>query len=373
MTDRPRDLIAHLVGAGTNNSSVPVEFLEAVQDGVETPAALADSFLVSRKTVYRALNPLAECGAVIHSDGRYESTGLGAVLCRLCETALENQAVDYDTLGFLVGSENRLRLLEALREEPKTKAELATGDRTPSRATVHRTTGRFEEYDWIRPTESGQLELTDIGREAIEGFSELLESVQYAQQRAEFLYCCGDAVADIPLKGAAAAEMYEHTPVAPDRLRSVYQDLFDTELDRFRGLLSQVSLALADIGDSIIQSGTETELVITEPVLYNLPTEGHYAEHVKRGLEAQNHTLLIAYDYEDFPVALGICDGTVMIGPATAARVPGNRPAGVIVGTDEELVEWAIEEYEKYRSEASPLSRHLLKRLKDAVSGTVSR
>jgi hypothetical protein len=38
----------------------------------------------------------------------------------------------------------------------------------------------------------------------------------------------------------------------------------------------------------------------------------------------------------NFSVTLGICDTTVMIGPATAIRVPEDRLAGVIVGTDEE-------------------------------------
>jgi predicted transcriptional regulator len=166
--------------------------------------------------------------------------------------------------------------------------------------------------------------------------------------------------------------MYEHTPVAPDRLRTVYQELLERDLETFQGLLSQVSLSLADIGDSIIQSGTDTELVITEPVLYNLPTEGRYTEHVKRGLKAKNHTLLIASGYDIFPVAIAICDDTVLIGPATADQVPSGVPAGIVVSSDEALVEWATQLYDQYRDESAPLSRHILNSLISTISENVS-
>lgn len=372
MTDRPRDLIAHLVGVRTDNSSVPIELLKSVRDSVTTPTDLADERSITRKTVYRALEPLADRRIVIHREGTFESTGYCAVLCHLFETRVDESAITYENIRFLSSSEYRVALLQNLQTKSKTKAELATGERSPSRATVHRAIGKFEELDWVVSAGSGEYTLTGQGEEITDSYVSLLEAVRCAEKRAAFLYCCGDAVADIPLAALADAQMYEHTPVAPDRLRTVYQELLDEDLATFRGLLSQVSLSDADIGDSIIQAGTDTELVVTKPVLYNLPTEGRYTEHVKRGLKAKNHTLLIASDYDIFPAAIAICDDTVLIGPATADRVPSGVPAGVIVGSDEVLVEWATQLYDQYRSQSAPLSRHILNSLINAISENVS-
>jgi hypothetical protein len=62
--------------------------------------------------------------------------------------------------------------------------------------------------------------------------------------------------------------------------------LASEDLECFQGFFATVSTASADIGDSVIRSGTHTELVVPEPVLYDLSTDGHYTDHVKRGPEA---------------------------------------------------------------------------------------
>lgn len=133
-----------------------------------------------------------------------------------------------------------------------------------------------------------------------------------------------------------------------------------------------VSREYAENGDAIIRSGTDTELIITERVLYNLPTEGPYAAYVKRGLEASNLTLLVVPDIEVLPVGLSILDGErVIIAPANQGQVPSEGPAAEVMGDDPALVAWCEDLHETYRARARSPTQQVLADLKQRLAETV--
>jgi predicted transcriptional regulator len=120
------------------------------------------------------------------------------------------------------------------------------------------------------------------------------------------------------------------------------------------------------------------EIIITNRTLTQLPDDGRYSEHVRRGLQAKNVTLLIIPGLDALPIGLAIHkDDMVVMMPATPGQVPdgdGSFEAGMIVGTEPELLDWANEFYERYRPEAQPPLQHviqgLLRRIRAGGSGS---
>lgn len=368
-----RDLLAHLVGVQSEGTAAPFDLLQVVREEPQGPTDLHDTCSISRKGVYSALDPLQQRYIVLKENNSYALTGYGTVLCRAIETTLEDSALDRANLRFLLASENRVALLQELKITPARKATLANMESLPSRTTVHRAIEGFVEKGWVTQNDEGRYGLTTVGERALTAYSRLLDDVHAAESRSEFLYCCDQTVADIPLDAVADAELIVDTPQAPDSSRGVFRELASDNPDDFRGLLSAVSTASADVGDSIIRSGTETELVIPQRVLYNLPTEGHYTTHVKRGLEAQNFEFFVVPDVDVFPVGMALFDGeTLYMSPADITRVPDGANAGTIVSSDDALVEWAEALYSRYREQAQTPGRHILEQIWKRVSDSVS-
>jgi len=369
MPNSSNELLAHLVGVQTEGTPAPIDLLEILRETPQGPSELARDRPISRKSVYSALDPLVEEYILVREKGDYALTGYGAVLCTALETATEPPAFDRAGLRFLLASTNRVALLQTLRASPARKATLATGEAAPSRTTVHRAIEAFTEKGWVTQNSTGQYTLTETGEGALAAFTRLLDDFVVAQSASTFLYCCDEAVADIPLDGLANAELHVDRPEAHDTSRGVLHELVTPELDSFQGFLSSVSTASADVGDSIIRSGTHTELIIPEPVFYELPTKGHYSEHVKRGLEAKNFDFFIIPNVESLPIGLAIFDGeTVLMSPANLNHVPPGGNAGTVVSSDEALVEWATALYAEHHAQARTPGEHIIERLKEKLA-----
>ena len=375
MGDDANELLAHLTGASVQTQPVPATLLAALADGPASPSALANEYDLDRQRVYQRFEPLTDHRAVLHDDGTFRWTGLGVVLHRILEETVTDSGVTRAAIAFLTASEYRGWILSQLRTNPATKAELAGDGDRPSRATVHRAITAFEERGWVMTTaDSSGYEVTPTGERLSLAYDTATTAIEHALSRAPFLTCCDTTVDHIPLAGLAAADQYVIRPELPDPSRDIRRQMQVTELDSYRGFMSVVSRDLAETGDEIIRSNAETELIITERVLYNLPTKGPYAAHVKRGLEATNFTLLVVPDVDVLPIGLSILDGErVIMSPADLEQIPGSGPASVVMGSDPALVRWCESLYETYRERARSPSRQVLSDLKDRVTAAVSR
>lgn len=167
MLDRPRDFIAHMVGAQTDNSSNPLDLLEDVSTGHTSPSVLNGRHEIGEKTIYRALNPLVEARLVLHPNGSYDGTGLGIVIQRAFDTALSTPGLTRDSLGYLTASHYRVPLLRTIRSNPAEKIALSLGEETPSRSTVYRTLSRFEEEGWIAKEHGEGYKVTRTGEQVL--------------------------------------------------------------------------------------------------------------------------------------------------------------------------------------------------------------
>lgn len=368
----PRDLIAHLAGAATTGNATPVEMLRAVPPEGRTARSLAEAMELPRQTVYRAMDPLERQHLLDPSP--YRRTGTGEVVLHVLETATERPPVDREALALLADTEHRERTLAALGDGPVQKRTLASGEDRPSRPTVYRTVRRFKRRGWAtEPTDADGVSRTPAGDEVAETFRSLVTDIGRALERTPTLRWLDATVTDVPLAGLAAADQYCHTPTNPDPDLDRTAQLVAAEPASFRGALSVVPRSRAEQLDRLVRSGAETELVSTERVLRDLPTEGVYAARMRRVIEAPNFSLRVVPGSAELPVGLALFgDRTAALRPPALSRALGEEPVGSVIGSDDALVGWAESLYAWLRWGARPLDTVVLDGLKRRLEGSGS-
>ncbi|MEF8825274.1 MAG: hypothetical protein V5A27_02885, partial [Halapricum sp.] len=286
---------------------------------------------------------------------------------------------DRDALAFIAASPHRARLLARLSETPARKADLSRGETDPSRTTVHRAVEAFIDRGWVaRDPATGQYATTADGRAVLEQYTAFETAIEQALSRAAFLRCCPPEIEDIPLDALAAARQVVNDLTAPDRTLATLEDVVDDGVTDLRAFQSHVSTRLAEIYDPVVRSDAPMEIITTDRILTQLPDDGRYSEHVRRGLRAKNVQLLVVPGLDTLPIGLAIHnDKTVVMMPAHPGYIfsdDGSLQAGMIIGTDPDLVDWANNLYETYRARArSPLQhiiQGLLSRIRAGGSGS---
>ena len=372
MIETAADLVGHLAGASKNHSYTPEELLRGIEGESINAQGLADKFEISRSSVHRALDPLVDQYVLFNQNGMYSWTGLSEVYLKIFDNTLAGPSVTRPVLQFLFASPARLPLLRSIRAAPATKAELSRGDDAPSRITVYRNLSEFKDYGWITTDEEGKYVLTESGQTVLSSVNTLIKWADAAMAQAEVLYGCRE-IKDLPLEPLTEAEMYLDTPDTPHSTASVARKLADPSIETLYSMCSIVSYEYADVWDPVIRSDTKIEMIITERVLRNLPTEGPYSEHVRRGLEAENLTILVDPDLEYLPVGLGIIDGEILqFGTPHHNSTKNFDVGGMIVSEDPGLIEWGQNMYDRYRERARPPASHVIERIKQKVSESMS-
>jgi predicted transcriptional regulator len=372
-------MVQSLLGSLGTASVAPVTLLDTLATEPSTAETLAATHEIDQTTVYRALDPFRRDAFIIDEDGSYALTGLGAVVRYQYHRILDAGPADRDALAFIAASPHRARLLDRLSEAPARKADLSRGETDPSRTTVHRAVKAFLDRGWIvRDPATGQYATTADGRAVLEQYTALETAIEQALSRAAFLRCCPPEIENIPLDALAAARQVVNDVTAPDRTLAALEDAVDAGVTELRAFQSHVSTRLAEIYDPVVRSDAPMEIITTDQILTQLPDDGRYSEHVRWGLRAKNVTLLVVPGLDTLPIGLAIhTDDMVVMMPATPGQVPdgdGSFQAGMIVGTEPALLDWANDLYERYRAEArSPLQhviRGLLRRIRAGGSGS---
>jgi len=352
-----RDLVQSLLGSLGTASVAPITLFDTLATEPSTAETLAATHEIDQTTVYRALDPFRRDAFIIDEDGSYALTGLGAVVRYQYHRILDAGPAGRDALAFIAASPHRAQLLDRLSETPARKADLSRDETDPSRTTVHRAVEAFLDRGWVsRDPATGQYATTADGRVVLEQYTAFETAIEQALSRAAFLRCCPPDVEDIPLDALAAARQVVNDVTTPDRTLAALEDAIDAGVTELRAFQSHVSTRLAEIYDPVVRSDAPMEIITTDRILTQLPDDGRYSEHVRRGLRAKNVTLLVVPGLETLPIGLAIHkDDMVVMMPATPGQVPdgdGSFQAGMIVGTEPALLDWANELYERYRAEA---------------------
>ena len=254
-----------------------------------------------------------------------------------------------DVIEFIVISDHRVAVLEALNERPRTRNELRT-ETGASSPTMGRILTDFGDRHWIE-RDGKTYRLTDLGRFVADQFDALLEAMTIENQLhdvwqwlphdldgfgAELL---GDAVVSYPGPG------YPYEPVERDK-----QIVEDSGTMRGFGMTMVKSNTLEPFFDRILD-GLECEFIYPPEVFEVILSWD--SETVSEAIARDNYTVLL---HEDLPNEewCGIClsDDRVSI----CCYEPETGMLRALVDTDApRAYSWGESVYERYRAEARPL------------------
>lgn len=250
--------------------------------------------------------------------------------------------MEHDAARFLAGSPDRLALLERLREQPGTPADLA--DALPmSHRSVQRNLAEFTERGWAEKTE-GRYRLTATGELVTREHADYVAALARIETLAPLFRHLPATDAPDPrwLADADLAVAEPDNPHAP-------VDHYTTELRRFetdtvRMLSPVLSRLLHDAHADLAMDGVYTELVMADEMVERA-----------RELNPAEFNVVVSVDVLDLyrspdEVELGLALGTDRV--LLAAYDDDRQLRACAASSDPDLLAWAEARFERYRDRA---------------------
>jgi len=252
-----------------------------------------------------------------------------------------------DDIEFLVRSEHRVEVLDALAEHPRSRTDLRALTRASS-STIGRMLREFEDRRWI-VRDGHQYEATQLGGFVASGVMDLLERMETEQELREVMrWFPTDEVTFDVVRCLRDAEIVRWSPTNPDPTLHVRR------VAEWLGAAEQVRVVVNVVTPSVmgairqgIVNGEQTfEAVLTPDVFASVENDPEMAAALSELVESENYTAF-AYD-DDLPVRFFIADDTIGIGLSSDEGFLRE----LVISDDEDVREWAVGAFETYRDEA---------------------
>lgn len=256
-----------------------------------------------------------------------------------------------DPLGivvFLAGSPNRVRVLEALADEPRTGPELreATG---VNRATLGRVLRECEARGWVE-RDRGRYTVTPECRHLLAAFSSMIDTVAAVDR-------LGELVRWFPFEdvGFELGALRDANVVRPDRADAIRPVTHSVSLvewaEEIRVIASQHALPALEAFHEGVEAGRlRLDLLGSDEVMASIRGSDPDAD-VARALVASDRARLYRAGSLP-PYNLADNDGTIVF----ALGDERGAPQGLVTSTHPAVREWFDERFEAVRAEATELS-----------------
>jgi predicted transcriptional regulator len=252
-----------------------------------------------------------------------------------------------ETVAFLAGSENRVRVLMALAERPLSRTDLQSATEV-TRATLARVLSDLEDRGWVR-REGQQYEATRAGRALADSFRSTTET-------AAALETLGDLARWFPFDDVAFEVRHLHDarvvrPTKADAIRPVTRSLeLIGEAERIRILGSQhAPPALAAFRERIETGELRIDLVVTCEAFETLRAAEHDTDHLR---------YLVGHDRASVAVTDTDLDGNYAANDDTIVLTVADdngAPQAIVESEALAVREWFDDRFETVRAEATPV------------------
>ncbi|MFB6205215.1 MAG: helix-turn-helix transcriptional regulator [Haloglomus sp.] len=256
--------------------------------------------------------------------------------------------VDEDLLGemeFLARSSNRLAVLRATADGPRTRGEVAVAI-DASQPTLGRVLDDLTERGWLAREADG-YRLTASGRMVLRAVDDLLETLSVERRLRDVVAYLPTAEFDFGLERFAGATVTTPTPTRPDAPVRRMTELL-ARADHVRVVSYALNEAKLDLMADRVGEDLTVEGVFSREALDAVAADPTLGEQL-RDLLGHDAAAVRIYD-DEIPVALEITDDRV--------HLLCRDEAGLVraaVDTDDPVVrEWAIETHERYWERADP-------------------
>lgn len=253
-----------------------------------------------------------------------------------------------EDIAFLARSSNRVRVLFALAEERGSRQEIGAQTHV-SRVTLGRVLADFEAQGWVAQ-ENGEYAITPIGTLVADAFGQFQESVEAAGKlrAVSDWYPDGGFGFDFELlTDATFTTPSQQDPLAPVRTAVRHIDAADELRLLTNATVRETAAALRD---RVVDDSLDLTLVGTASIFETMASDHEMATILRELLDAG----VPAYRSEaDLPFVVAIHDDSVDIG------LDDDRgfPAVLIESDHPDVLAWARETFEHYRSAAERLGR----------------
>lgn len=206
-----------------------------------------------------------------------------------------------ERIRFLTSSENRIRLLCALEDEPTRPSTLVEG-LSMSRSSIQRNLRAFVERGWVSRTDEG-YRCSFGGRLVLHRYRDLAATVRLVEEYGRFLDALADAgllLTSDDLETVTITVATRNDPHAP--LRRYADRVSEIDSATFRGISPVVSPVFNDAHRALIATATDAELVIDEDALST--SRSGYPEALAAAVEADALELYVHPDSLSFGLSL---------------------------------------------------------------------
>jgi predicted transcriptional regulator len=256
------------------------------------------------------------------------------------EAALEDVA-------YLSRSANRVRTLEALAAEPRTRRELmeATG---VQRTTLGRILNELSEREWIERRTDGRYAATGTGKHVAAGFRSAVEMMATVRSLGEATEWLPLEVRSVGLEAFRDAVVHRPTPNAPLSFASeLVERIEDAGTFRTLTYLAPPEHSVARVlHEQIREDGTTSEFVLADGLADHLASDPDRRRRWRESVESG----ALVYVYEGHVLCnLFVIDGTVLFVNAD----PDDGPPGAFIEADDpRILEWAEDLIASHRDES---------------------
>ena len=250
-----------------------------------------------------------------------------------------------ENIEFLARSSNRVHILEILATTSRVEKDELQAAIDADRTTLTRNLDRLEEQGWIRVT-NPICTITPAGRDIVDEFLDLEETVAVAVRFQEFLRWLSADEFDLDIREFAGAELF--TPESGDPYAMVNRHVEKIQAaDYQRVLLPVVGLHGYEVGhEQVLNGEIQVELIVAPDVAKTIQTEPQYTQYTDEMAPTDRFEVYV-YDGE-IPYGLCLLDETVQI------FVDKDHEPQAMLETDATPVrDWAEETLATYRAEAT--------------------
>ena len=256
-----------------------------------------------------------------------------------------------ESAAFLARSEHRVRVLELLADDRRTREELMAGTDV-TRVTLSRILGDLSDRGWVdRDHADGGYAITNTGRDIYEQFDRLLETIAVGQQYPDIVDTLPTEWFDFDLRGLADAD-----PVAADSadplagMRVVADAL--SRASTVRAVVgSFATLPMYALSEDLSDGNAADSEVIFDRNATTVALENTDLVDRWREIEARTDRPVYYSVDETVPCNVDLVDETVFLSAADGSGFD------VLRCTDPAVVEWARDLFREKRAAAVPLER----------------
>lgn len=247
-----------------------------------------------------------------------------------------------DEVEYLLGSDRRIRILEALGERPKRQVTIAR-ECSIAPSTVHRNVAGLDRRGWVREDDD-RYALTAAGERILSAYRRFAETAERLGEYEPLLRSFEDVDVSVPTEAVVGGDLVTATPSDPHAPAVAMARLMRTaDVERIRVVASIVSPITNAGAEGFLSDGRTIEMVVDRETMVS--ARESYFENYAHALASDRVDLHVSPDPVEFSLVLA--GDEVGVGGD-----PDADPSACLVGSDDDLRAWAEDVYRDVRSGA---------------------